>query len=56
MLRDVEAGVEGLGDEGGFFAADGTPPFPGSTHSASSTLSPDRQMANSASRAAMYFW
>lgn len=57
MLRDTDAGVEGVGEVGGFLAAlDGTPGFPGTIHWASSTCSPARQRANSASKDAMYFW
>ena len=60
MLRDVDAGVDGVGDVGAFFAdavvADREPGLPGNAHSASSTYSPPRHRAISASRAAVYFW
>ena len=49
--------AEGVGDAGGFFGAAeaGAPAFSGEAQSAWSTCPPERQIASSASRAAMYF-
>jgi len=58
ILREVDAGVLGGGDVGGFLvvdAVDAMAALPGSTHSISSTVSPDRHRASSASKRVMYF-
>ena len=57
MLREKDGWVEGV-DGGGDFFGDGTgaPFLPGAAQSASSTCDPECQIANSASRAAIYFW
>lgn len=61
MLREVGKDVEGVEDVGGFFATAGAgevldgPDLFDVAHSAWSTCPPERQIANSASRAAIYF-
>ena len=59
ILRENDEWVGGVDGVGGFFGeaedANGTPVLPGAAQSASSTCAPERQIANSASRAAMYF-
>jgi len=47
-----------VGEVGDFFGgtdANGVPVLPGAAQSASSTCAPERQIANSASRVAIYF-
>jgi len=55
MLREVDEGVLGGGDVGSLLVADAVAALPGSAHSASSTISPDRHRTNSASKREMYF-
>ena len=55
MLREKGEWVEGV-DEADFFGdGNGAPVLPGAAQSDSSTCAPERQIANSASRAAIYF-
>jgi hypothetical protein len=61
MLREAGIEAEGVGDVGGFLvaaAAGEAPDVPDlneGAHSPWSTCPPERQIANSASRAAIYF-